>query len=480
MMNKMKKNRFLGIVSIALLFGACNIPTLVQKPIEQTLPEHYASEGKDSTNTAKVNWRTLFKDEHLTGLIDSALKHNQELNITVQEINRRRYEIGAKKGEYLPFVGIGASAGAEKVGRYTSKGANDATTDIRPGEEMPEPLPDFMVGAYAKWELDIWNKLHNAKKAAVMNYLSSIEGKNFMVTNLVSEIANSYYELMALDNQLEILQQNIAIQQNALKIVKLQKQSAKVTELAVKRFEAEVLKNQSRQYTIIQQITETENRINFLVGRFPQKVERSSSLFNEQVPDTVYAGLPAQLLSNRPDIKAAEYKLVSSRINVRVAKANFYPSLSLRAGVGYQAFNPKFLIQTPQSMLYALAGELSAPLINRKAIKATYLKANATQISAVYSYEQTLLNAYTEVANQLSMIGNLKKSYELKEQQVAALTESISIAYKLFASARADYMEVLLTQRDALEARFDLVETKRLQMNAMVKVYQALGGGWTP
>lgn len=299
-----------------------------------------------------------------------------------------------------------------------------------------------------------------------------------MVTNLVAEIANSYYELMALDNQLEILRSNIAIQQDALEIVKLEKQAAKVTELAVRRFEAEVLKNRSLQFNIEQRIVETENRINFLVGRYPQPVSRSSQAFSALVPDTLYAGLPAQLLIYRPDIRQAELELAAAKLDVRSARANFYPSVRLTAGVGLNAFDATHLIQTPQSLLYSVAGDLLAPLINRNAIKAAYANANARQLQAVYDYERTVLNAYVEVVNQLSNISNLSRSYDLRQQQVDALSSSITISTNLFRSARADYMEVLLTQRDALESRFELVETRKQQMNAMVNVYQALGGGW--
>jgi multidrug efflux system outer membrane protein len=183
-------------------------------------------------------------------------------------------------------------------------------------------------------------------------------------------------------------------------------------------------------------------------------------------------------LVNRPDIKQAELDLSAAKLDVKIAKANFYPSFRITAGLGYQAFNPKFLFTSPQSLLYSLAGNLAAPLINRNAVKANYSSANAKQMQAVYNYEQSILNGYIEVANQLSKINNLEQSYTLKSQQVAALTESISISNSLFRSARADYMEVLLTQRDALESRMDLIETKMEQMKAMINVYQALGGGW--
>ena len=369
-------------------------------------------------------------------------------------------------------------AGVEKVGLYTSQGANDANTEIAPNKAFPDPLGNLVLGVNASWEIDVWKKLRNSKKSAVYHYLSTIDGKNFMVTNLVSEIANSYYELLALDNQLEILKQNIQIQQNALEIVKLEKAAAKVTELAVRKFEAEVYKNQSRQYSIMQQITVIENKINFLVGRFPQPVVRDAKQFNEMLPTSVKSGIPSQLLENRADVKQAEQLLAASKLDIKAAKAEFYPSLRITLGTGFQAFNLAYLIKSPQSLLYSLAGDLVAPLINRNAIKANFYTANSKQIQAAYNYERTILNAYIEVTNQLSNIDNLDKSYNLKTQQVEALNQSIEISTGLFKAARADYMEVLLTQRDAIEAKFDLVETKMMQMNAMISIYRALGGGW--
>lgn len=239
-----------------------------------------------------------------------------------------------------------------------------------------------------------------------------------------------------------------------------------------------MLHTKSLQYDIQQRIIETENRINFLVGRFPQPVQRNDETFENLIPETIQAGIPAQLLQNRADIKQAELDLTAAKLDIKVAKARFYPSLGISAGIGFNAFNPSYLLKTPESLLYSLTGDLVAPLVNRNAIKADYNSANAKQIQAVYNYERTILNAYVEVANQLARINNLEKSYDLKAQEVEALNQSVVISNMLFASARADYMEVLMTQRDALESRFDLIETKMQQMNAMVNIYRALGGGW--
>lgn len=477
MIMRRSTNHLLASVLLAIGSLSSCVPVLKTRDAQKNAPGTYAGSA-DTTDAATVKWSEFFKDPALRVLIDSALANNQELNIMLQEVAMAKNEVRARKGEYLPFVDIVAGAGKEKVGEYTRNGAVEHNLDIKEDTKFPEPLPDFMVGARASWELDIWKKLRNAKQAAVMRYLGTVEGRNFMVTNLVAEIANSYYELMALDNQLEILRNNIAIQQDALEIVKLEKLAAKVTELAVRRFEAEVLKNRSLQFNIQQRIVETENRINFVVGRHPQPVSRNSSAFSDLMPDSIYAGIPAQLMTYRPDIRQAELELAAAKLDVKAAKANFYPSVRLTAGIGLNAFDASYLTETPASLLYNVAGDLMAPLINRNAIKAAYIGANARQLQAVYDYERTVLNAYVEVVNQLSNIDNLHKSYDLRKQQVDALSSSITISTNLFRSARADYMEVLLTQRDALESKFELVETQKQRLNAVVSMYKALGGGW--
>ena len=465
------------LLAISLAVASCKVPSIVQQTENRSVPESF-TDSRDTTNMAALPWRAFFTDPNLVSLIDTALKRNQELNITLQEIEIAKNDILFRQGALRPSVGARLGLGVDKVGRYTSQGAGDASTEIAPGKEVPDPLTDITASVYANWEVDIWKKLRTAKQAAITRYLSTVEGKNFVLTNLVAEVANSYYELLALDNQLEIVSQNIALQKNALEVVRIQKEAARATELAVQKFQAEVLKSQSLEFDIRQQIKETENRINLLLARYPQEIPRNRSNFLAMAPSAVQSGLPSHLLANRPDIRQAELELAAAKLDVKVARAEFYPSFGITAALGFQAFKPAYLVKFPESMLYSLAGDLAGPLINRNAIKAEFYSANARQVQAMYTYEKSILNAYLEVATQLSKIDNLRKSYELKAKQVDALTRSIDIANDLFKSARADYFEVLMTQRDALEAKLELVETKKEQLTSVITVYRDLGGGW--
>ncbi|MFB9076773.1 TolC family protein [Flavobacterium procerum] len=478
-MCKIKLYQYGIALGLCLAVTGCKTPAAETNVASAPVPESFGNaKNLDTINTASIKWKDFFKDQNLNELIEIALKNNQELNITLQEIEIAKNDIRVRKGLLLPTAGIRAGAGIEKVGRYTSQGAGDATTEIKPGVETPDPLPDFTVAAYANWEVDIWKKLRNSKKAAVDRYLATIEGKNFVVTNLIAEIADSYYELLALDSQLDIVKQTIQLQSNALEIVKVQKQAARATELGVQKFQAEVLTSKSLEFDILQKIKENENKINFLLGRYPQEIKRDHSEFLALLPAEVKSGMPSQLLLNRPDIKQAELELAAAKLDVKAARAEFYPSLDISAAIGVQAFKPSYLLTMPESLLYSLAGDLVAPLINRNAIKAEFSSANARQLQALYNYDKTILNAYLEVSTQLSKIENLQKGYDLKSQQVAALNTSIDVSNDLFKSARVDYFEVLMTQRDALEAKLELIDTKKEQLNAAVHVYRELGGGW--
>ncbi|MGB1012534.1 MAG: TolC family protein [Nannocystaceae bacterium] len=444
------------------------------REVQRDVPASYGIDpGPSATSVAQAHWDELFTDADLSALLEAALENNQELNIQLQEIIIAKSEVGARRGEYLPRLGAGVGVGVEKVGADTSQGVSDAAHNV------PENLLDLRFGLSASWEVDVWGKLRNAAKAANSRYLATIEAKNFLTTQVIAEIARSYYELIAIDQSIAVVDRYVSLTEGALETVRFKKAAARATELAVQRFEAEVSRSKARRYTLVQRRVQAENRINFLVGRFPQHVARSSELLDEQALARVTnTGLPTQLLDNRADVRRAELQLEAAKLNVKSAKAQFYPSLTLDAGVGYETFNAAHLLTTPQSLAYNVAGGLVAPLLNRKAIKAQYQTANAMQIQAVFAFEKTLLLAYTEVVNELARIENLADRYTQLTAQVETLEHAVEVSGLLYRSAHADYMEVLLTRRDALEAEQELIEAKLQRMLAMVALYRALGGGW--
>jgi NodT family efflux transporter outer membrane factor (OMF) lipoprotein len=460
----------------AVVLGGCP-PKLAQGParsVELQLPRDGTAGGPSS---ASLPYAELIDDPSLVALIDEALAHNQELALLDQEIAEARAELRARRGEVLPRVGVTAGVGVERVGRYTSQGASDADDEILPGQTVPEVLGGVDVGFVASWEVDLYRRLRNASKAARHRYLASIEGRNFAVTRLVAEVADAYYELVALDNELDVIEQNIELQSDSLQVLRRLKAAGRVTELAVQRFEADLLGHRSRRLAILQAMTATENELHLLLGRLPQPIERASEGFVDTEPVVLVRGAASELLVHRPDVRAAEAELEAARLDVKAARAAFYPSLGLDAEVGVESFEPRFLLD-PESVAWGLAGRVFAPLINRSDLRARYDASNARQIAAVVAYERAVLGAWLEVATRMSLVRTTTESLQLRRDQVERLEAAVETSDRLFRSARADYLEVLTTRREALESKLELIETRRDQMRAVVDTYQALGGGW--
>lgn len=473
--------KYLNIILplVIVTFNSCKTPSLVQESTLKPVPSLYTSAANsDTTNIADVNWKTFFPDPVLVSLIDTALKNSPDLLMALQRIEAAHSDVIFTKGLLFPTIGGFAAGGQEKTGEYSVNWAGNEGGTYASGDPLLPTYQDYYTGFLSSWEIDVWGKLRNKKKAAVLRYLASMEGRNWVITGLVAEVAKVYYELIALDNQLEIITETIKLQEDALNIVRAQKSAGVANELAVKQFEAQLLNSKGLEKEILQQITETENLLNFLLGRFPQPIERKPALFNDSVPSSIQAGIPSQLLQYRPDIRQAEYELLASKADVKSARAAFFPSLNITASVGFNAFNPTYLFLTPKSIAYNAFGNLAAPLINRSAIKAEFKRANAGQVEALYNYQKSILNGYVEVANELSNINNLEERYDLKTQEVDVLTQSIETSSDLFKTGRATYLEVLLTQQNALHAKLELTDTRMEQYQAMVNIYRALGGGW--
>jgi multidrug efflux system outer membrane protein len=454
---------------------------LVKKDPKFNIPTDYSSaQSQDkvlegSVSEAQINWREFFSDSYLIRLIETALSNNQEFNIFVQDIAIANSEVKEKQGEYLPKVGLGIGAESYGVSRNTRDGSLDRVLDRN---NLKSSSSALSIGPSLTWEVDIWKKLRNAKDAARMHLMAQYEARNYLISRLVAEIARSYYELMALDNSLKILDENIGIQSKAFLKMKALKEYAKANNLAVNRFEAQLLKTKSQRFEISQKIVEKENRLKFLSGIYDTTpILRNSAQLMSMPVDALQVGIPAQLLENRPDIREAEYAIRAAKLNLKSVQANLYPSLSINAGTGFSAFGPGLLFN-PKSFIYNALGNLTAPVINRKAIIARISIADSYQTQTVLNYEQTLLQAYTEVLNQMMNIKNMQQSFDTKQKEVLLLDESVGIANSLFQYAKADYVEVLLTQEAKLDAQKELVEMKMNLIASKVDLYRALGGGW--
>lgn len=473
----------LSIVTITcfLFFTSCKTAKVQPNELTVALPKSYAG-IQDSANLANMPWKEYFSDQDLIALIDIGLKNNLDLLSANQRIEMSRANMKFAKGSLLPTIGAFGSLGQRRFGKYTMDGVGNYDTRFSPNitkdQIIPEHLPDYYLGFQTSWEIDVWGKLRNRKKASVARFLGTLEGRNYVVTNLISEIATAYYELLALDNQLDIVKQTITLQDSALAIVKLQKQVGDVNELAVKQFQAQLFNIRGIEVELNQAIIETESKLNFLLGRFPQPIQRNKEQFNKEINQQVKYGLPIHLISNRPDIRRAEYELIASKADVKAAKAAFFPSINIIGAYGFQSFNPAFLFLNPQSIAYNILGGLTAPIFNQHAIKANFKNATASQKEALYNYSKTVINSFVEVNNQIANVSNLQKLYAIKISETQTNGKAVEASNELFLKGRASYLEVILTQRNALQAKIDLVNTKQKQYYCFINIYKALGGGW--
>ncbi len=465
------------ILFLVLIFNGCTGLKTDLAIQENEIPTSF-KDKTDTTNIADIQWKDYFVDPLLHELIETAIENNLDLQMALQRIEISRSSVRAATGALMPTMGLGVGTAIRRYGLYTMDGAGNATTDFKSGQQIPDNLPDLFVGLQSSWEVDIWGKLQNQRSSAMAKFLASIEGTSFVVSNLVADVAIYYNELQALDNELDIIRQTLHTQYESLEVVELQKEAGRATELAVELFKAQVLNTSILEKEVLQQITITENHINFLLGRYPQTIERTKGQYFSEIPHEIASGVPSQLLANRPDVREAELQIKGSNFDLKVAKAAFFPSFNITASFGFQAFNPDFLFVAPASIAYTAVGTLVAPLINRNALQAQFNNAEANQLTAMYHYQKTILNAYVEVANELSNIHNLRKINILKKKQNEVLRQSVETSHLLYRYGRATYLEVLTAQRNTLQSDLELINFAKQLRIAAVKIYKALGGGW--
>jgi NodT family efflux transporter outer membrane factor (OMF) lipoprotein len=472
---------------LVLSLSGCLIPAQRAATPALPLPKSFSTTTSESGKASNSSMTTTVQlpsiqsfhgDPALLRLIDQAILGNQELKILDEEVQIAANEVRARRGAIFPSIGLGAVGGFDRNSAYMPLGAAERQLTYPIDREFPDPVPRVGLGAVLGWQVDIWRELRNARDAAAARLTAAIERRNAFVNRLVAEIADNYYQLLALDARIVVLDQIIALQEQSLKVAIAFKEAGRGTELAVQRFQAEVRKNQSEKLVVRQEQVEVENRINFLLGRYPIAIEREARDYTAISLSPPEAGLPAQLLQSRPDIRQAEQELTAAGLDVLVARARFFPRFDITAGLGWEAFNPRYLFD-PGAFVANAAGGLMLPLINRAAIIADYQSANARQLQAVYNYQRIILEAFAEVVTQLNAAENFQRSVDLRKQQLEAQAASVDSATKLFQAARVEYSEVLFAQRDLLDARLELINTKRRQIAAAIAAYRALGGGST-
>lgn len=469
-------NKFIIALCFGIVFSSCSSSKKTQNTIaHKDLPSSY----NDQRNVAltRINRNTFLNDSILNNLIDSAFIYNTDLQMAFQKIEMAKSNLQFYKGKLNPEVNFNLSSGIRRFGLYTMDGAGNSSTDILPNKRVPVNLPDFFTGFQANWEVDFRGRLSNQKKAAYSKLLSTEEGIKYIKTNLVTEIATRYYELIGFDKELEIIKATITKQKEALEYVKAQKDAGKTNELAVLQFSGQLQNLLMLELEIQQQILRTENSLNILVGRFPQTIQRNKeSLYLANIQ--LEKGLPSDLLNFRPDIKAAELNLNAAKLDVKAAKAAFLPSFNILSGIGFQAFNTNYLFRTPESMAFNLLGGLVAPLVNKSAIKANFNAANANEIEALSMYQQKIINGYVEVVNEFAELNNLSAINAIAVKKNEETNLAVENALSLYKSARVPYLDVIVAQQNALQSNIELINIAKRKKITALNVYRSIGGGW--
>jgi NodT family efflux transporter outer membrane factor (OMF) lipoprotein len=476
---KMKFNPtiFLTIAFVFTMIACKNIQYSKAKEEAKTPTQFGQIEAKKSDSLYILG--TFFTDGKLKSIIAEAMTNNYDVMIALQHLNMAQSQVIGFRGNLFPKLDLMLSSSMRRFGKYTMDGVGNFDTQFSPNitqdQVIPEHLPDYYAGVFMSWEADIWGKLRNRKKAAVMRYLASVEGRKWLMTLILEDIALTYYDLVAKDMELEFLKQTIEIQTNELTVVKNQKAAGRTDEMVVKQFEAQLLNTRGVALILQQQIYELENRLNLLMGRYPQPIDRNKMNIQVGENNPIFSTIPIDLVSNRADIKQSELLVASTKADLKAAKAAFYPSLNINVAGGFNSFNPNFFLN-PASLAYNALGGVAAPLLNRSALVAEFKYADANQLEAIYQYQQGFVKAYSEIYNQMLAIQTYKQAFELKLEEVNVLKYANDIAFELYVSGRINYLEVLYLRKNTIQAQLELIESKKYQHFAIISLFKSIGG----
>jgi len=459
-----------SIVILALLSG---FSLFSQEKPDAGLPNNFRNTTTiDTTNIADIKWKSFFEEKDLVQLIDVALAKNSDLQIAEKNIAIANLQFKQTKWGNVPQVNAFANASSNRLSDNSLNGIN---INQATGHHH---IDDFSAGLNLSWEADIWGKIRNRKKAAQAEYLQTAEVKKAVQTAIVATVSNGFYDLLMLDAQLAIARKTLELSDNTLFAVNLQYEAGNVNLLAKQQTEAQRLIAAQLIPELEKNIQLQENALSALSGTFPEAKERVSKLDLMVVKENLSAGIPSQLLSKRPDVKSAELAVNAANARVGISKASLYPSLTITAAGGVNAFELSNWFTIPASLFGSIAGGLTAPLLNSKRLKTQYEVAKLERDQSVIQFRQTVLVAVSEVSSALAKIDKQSQQYTLANQRVETLQKAVSNANLLFKSGMATYLEVNIAQGNLLQAELELASIKKERLASNVELYRALGGGW--
>nr|WP_121273753.1 efflux transporter outer membrane subunit [Pedobacter schmidteae] len=422
----------------------------------------------DSTTIADLPWKTLFADPGLQLLIEQGINGNLDLKQAIERIKVAQATLMQSRAALLPSLTADLSAADNKQ--------SVASLNFPPGININTETQLYKAQLSTSWEADIWGKLSSAKRSAYASLLQTDAAKRAVQTQLIANIANAYYNLLALDQQLSITEQTIKIRQTDVETMKSLKEGAVVNGAAVVQSEANLYAAQVTIPDLKRSIRETENALSTLLGKGAGKIDRST--LDQQVAySNLQTGVSAQLLQNRPDVQAAEFAFRSAFENKNVAKASFYPAVTLTASGGLSSLSLKNFFD--HSIFYNLIGGITQPIFNKGQNKARLKTAEAQQQIAFYSFQQTLLTSGQEVSNALYAYQTAEEKENTRAKQIASLTKAVDFTKELLRySSATNYTDVLTSEQSLLAAKLSSINDRLQKLQAVVNLYRALGGGW--
>ena len=451
------------ITGLTVLLVSCGTSRHYQRETASTAGLYGNTATTDSATMANKPWRELFTETNLQKLIQEGIDNNPDLKIAVQKVVEAEAYFSQGKAALLPTIS------GKAMGNYTR---NPET--LYPNG--PREVKYFQLGADASWEIDIWGKLRSSKRGAYANLLASDAGKKAVQTRLIADVATAYYNLVGLDEKLTITRQTVKNNIDLVETIKALKESGKVTGAAVVQSEAARYAAEVTIPDLEQQIREAGNALCLLLGRVPGTIEHGK-IDGQNLSSALNTGIPVQLLDNRPDVMQAEFAVMSAYETTNSARAYFFPALTVTASTGFMATNLNQFFD-PKTFAANVIGGLTQPLFNKK-INTTRLKvAKAQQEEALISFRNILLKAGQEVQNALGSYQSSVQKIALRKQQLDALEKSVSYTKELLTYGTANYTEVLNAQTSLLSAQLSSVNDQLQQLNAVVTLYRALGGGW--
>jgi NodT family efflux transporter outer membrane factor (OMF) lipoprotein len=460
----------MNVVMLAVMAGFTAFAQ--QKPTTEVPGTYRNAMVTDTANIADIKWKTFFEETDLVSLIDGALAKNNDLQIADKNIEIANKQFKQSKWGNVPQLNAFANATSTRLSDNSLNGKN---INQSLGQHH---IDDFTSGLNLSWEADIWGKIRNTKKAAQAAYMQTTEAKKALQTLIVANVSKGFYDLLMLDAQLAIARKTLELNDSTLFAVNLQYESGQVTLLAKEQTEAQRLIAAQLIPELEKNIQLQENGLSVLSGTFPDAKERASKLEAITVKENLAVGIPSQLLSKRPDVKSAELALRTANAKVGITKASLYPSLTITAAGGVNAFESSNWFTIPASLFGSVAGGLTAPLLNGKKLRTQYEIAKLERDQAAIQFRQTVLVAVGEVANALVQIEKQKEQYTLASQRVETLKKAVENASLLFRSSMATYFEVNNAQGNLLQAELELAAIQKERLSSNVELYRALGGGW--